>query len=751
MSSPQKMPKTILYMMVCNEERTLPRTLKSVPSNIQECVFYDTGSTDNTISVINTWAADTNRKVHILTGNFIDFSTSRNYGLKYAETFCNIGDYILLLDANDELQIIGNPTIAIPDNVNAVAVYSIWKLINGDISSHPKFLLIKARKNVHYRGRVHEVLFDGDKQFESPYFLPNVQLFQDRELEQTKTEARFKADIEMLKQDYEENFMMAHAAFYIGRTYMMLGEVGNALEWLKKQVNIPDANKQELAMSYLYMGRITLARVQTGETYLIKSANKFLAKKLKKYFLKSYSINADAEPLTWLLEYYYFQKKWSSGYIYAQHACLLERPKCNASYMEHVYSCKRWCYMAIFCLNTDHFYEGTQALKHAQPTTEAQHKLVEEIRLKYVQKAFTFTTSTIKTKFINTPTPTSNQKHIILIACGLYYSKWDGRLVDAKSGVGGSELVAIKNAEYLAKNLTNYEVYFCCDCDSEITVRGVHYIPLHTYDAFIEQNLIHTLYVYRIANMIRYTNVNNVYLSLEDVTFVGTLIIDSVFRKVVLKSKWQYTHPENVRIPASCIQVIGNAIDPNRFAVSIPKNPHKFIYTSCPERGLVNLLRIFPKIKTFMPQAELHVYVDFSNPKRYSQINAAEVQQTINTTPGVHLHGRISQEELATECLSSTYWIYPTVFCETYCISAHEMMAARVLCVYHTIGALPEVIGDKGIGIPDLDDDKYIEVVRKHYAGELDVSEMLDKAYTWAHNTTWDSVNEQIKTMITGV
>lgn len=742
--------KIVLYMMVKNEESTLHKTLKTIPSLIRECVFYDTGSTDMTKHIIATWGKETNRIVHIFDGIFIDYSTSRNEGLQHAERFCNADDYIMVLDANDEL-IISNAIIDLPGDVNAAVVNSLWFLKDGSIMSHPKFVLIRPHKNVRYIGRVHEILYNNGVMFNVMYFINGMHIQQDRSTEEEKTRARYRKDIEMLTQDYNENILPEHAAFHIGSTYMLLGEVKPASTWLKTRIKLGGDNKQELAMSHMRLGRIMLSLVRASEMFNDYMCNKTTARKLKKHMLASYNLSADAEPLTWLLAYYQTQKKWHSGMVYARHICLLEPPKYNVMYMLNVYTYKRWCMKALFCLKTENFHEGLIALKKASATCDDEKKELASIYSMYVERSMMpINLDHIKhVTYMNTST---QHKKMVLIACGFYHTKWDGRLLESSGGVGGSELVAIRNAEYLAKHIEgspNYEVYFCCDCEAEITVNGVHYIPLYMYDAFIEQNIIHTLYVYRLANMIRYNNVKNVYISLEDVSYAGgTLCISRGFRKVVMKCVWQSTFPQNIVIPKNYVQIIGNAIDPSRFSKSIPKNPHKFIYTSCPERGLVNLLRIFPRIKEFMPEAELHVYIDTNNSARYKHIDLNNVLHTIETTPGVHLHNRIGQEALATECLSSTYWVYPTVFLETYCITAHEMMAARVLCIYHSIGALTEVIGDRGIAINNLNDDLYVNAVRDHYLNKFDTKDILDRAQQWAAENNWDKVNSQIRGMI---
>jgi tetratricopeptide (TPR) repeat protein len=80
-------------MIVRNEEKVLPRCLKSVQDVADELIVVDTGSKDNTISV----AKDLGAKIfHFKWCD--DFSAARNEALKHAN-----GDWILQIDADEEL------------------------------------------------------------------------------------------------------------------------------------------------------------------------------------------------------------------------------------------------------------------------------------------------------------------------------------------------------------------------------------------------------------------------------------------------------------------------------------------------------------------------------------------------------------------------------------------------------------------------------------------------------------------------
>ena len=82
--------------------------------------------------------------------------------------------------------------------------------------------------------------------------------------------------------------------------------------------------------------------------------------------------------------------------------------------------------------------------------------------------------------------------------------------------------------------------------------------------------------------------------------------------------------------------------------------------------------------------------------------------------------------------MSSDYWIYLTTFKETYCISALEAQAAGCICLYSPIGALPDVIGNRGISI-DSDEDKEVIDSITYLEDNSDIKEEMRKdSRKWA-------------------
>lgn len=88
------MPTISLCMIVKNEENDLPRCLNSVAGLFDQIVIVDTGSTDNTRTIAESYGAEVHKFVWVE-----DFALARNFSFSKAKS-----DYIMWLDADDEIK-----------------------------------------------------------------------------------------------------------------------------------------------------------------------------------------------------------------------------------------------------------------------------------------------------------------------------------------------------------------------------------------------------------------------------------------------------------------------------------------------------------------------------------------------------------------------------------------------------------------------------------------------------------------------
>ena len=91
----------------------------------------------------------------------------------------------------------------------------------------------------------------------------------------------------------------------------------------------------------------------------------------------------------------------------------------------------------------------------------------------------------------------------------------------------------------------------------------------------------------------------------------------------------------------------------------------KFIYSSCPTRGLDTLLYLWPFIRQHFSNAQLDIFYGFENFKSPEQIEFKNKMMAIINdlkNQGVVYHGRVGQKELGGYWKRADIWLYPTRF-----------------------------------------------------------------------------------------
>jgi glycosyltransferase involved in cell wall biosynthesis/Tfp pilus assembly protein PilF len=149
----QKPPGVSLCMIVKNEERFLPQCLRSVKEYVDEIVVVDTGSTDRTIEIAESFGA-----VVVQRPWRDDFAWARNESLTLATK-----RWILFMDADEELTtdsraaLLAVKTLPAYDTALWVRIYNKTDdyLGSGDVS-HALIRIFPNDERIRFRGLIHE-------------------------------------------------------------------------------------------------------------------------------------------------------------------------------------------------------------------------------------------------------------------------------------------------------------------------------------------------------------------------------------------------------------------------------------------------------------------------------------------------------------------------------------------------------------------------------------------------------------------
>jgi glycosyltransferase involved in cell wall biosynthesis len=202
-------------------------------------------------------------------------------------------------------------------------------------------------------------------------------------------------------------------------------------------------------------------------------------------------------------------------------------------------------------------------------------------------------------------------------------------------------------------------------------------------------------------------------------------------------SEWQKKYIiEYSSIPKDKMFVSRNAIEVKRFtSIHTQRIPHRFIYTSSVDRGLIHFINLIPNLRNIYADATFEI---FCNTKMLTEEMVQKMKLTYNNETScfvsemdyVNVHSRVSQDQLAIELSKSDVWLYPTDFTETYCISAVEAMAAGCLVATVDLAALSEIVGNRGIVSTSIETlfDELITVLND----PIRKQEMVERGQEWA-------------------
>ncbi|GIP35602.1 TPR domain-containing glycosyltransferase [Paenibacillus sp. J2TS4] len=139
-------PSISLCMIVKDEEDCLERCLRSVQGHVDEIVIVDTGSTDRTVNIAESFNA---RVIYHEWKQ--DFASARNKSIMYATK-----DYILQLDADEYLDDRTDFVEALSSKLDFYYVNIRNYKTDGLSVAHKSVRLFKRRPELKYIGRIHE-------------------------------------------------------------------------------------------------------------------------------------------------------------------------------------------------------------------------------------------------------------------------------------------------------------------------------------------------------------------------------------------------------------------------------------------------------------------------------------------------------------------------------------------------------------------------------------------------------------------
>lgn len=259
----QKKPEVWCGMIVKNEERDLPRVLKSIESVVDGLVMIDTGSTDKTEEVARaSWSKPllyetyTGASRQDETGDWKlwDFSKARNVFVDRIDQIPT-ADYLVWFDADDEL--------LTPANFKRAVYLSQYKVFGMMIDTQQMqwvhHRMWKTRLGIDFSGRIHEYPNHGGH--------PGITL-KDTVIRHDAApgvgENSNQRNLRILEEEIAED-PNPRTAFYLANTHKDAGRYLQAVKYYDMRINFGDAFRDEYLFSCLYKGRCERAGGKLAE------------------------------------------------------------------------------------------------------------------------------------------------------------------------------------------------------------------------------------------------------------------------------------------------------------------------------------------------------------------------------------------------------------------------------------------------------------------------------------------------------
>lgn len=717
--------------------------LKNFPY-IDSWTILDTGSTDNTINIINKVLIG-KKPGKLYQEPFINFRDTRNRCLELANND-NDSKFTLMLD--DTYTIIGNfrETLNILRNDQYANSYSIY-IRNNDIE-YISNRLIRTDSNLRYIYKIHEIITD-ENNINVCISLSDFYIFDEQnEYMLSRSINRKQFDLTLLLEMLEEDPNNPRHLYYIAQTYMTLENWEKAYEYFMKRIEFKlEGYIQEKIDSYFEAARLCNFKLKKDWKYC------------KELYLKAYELDSTRpESLYFIGLHYYFENNDNKEYNYEQaYYCLRKAFELgypvNAQYnlklaMNYYFLPK---YLVELCYKYNNSELGLKACERFFSVV----KNINDENYNYMKSWKNIFECLILLK------PSTEMliptKPVLCFICDGGFSYWSASTMYNK-GLGGSETFIVEMSKYI-QSFGYYDVIVFCKCDNNEVIEGVRYINILELFHMLPNIQIDTCIVSRYTEYLALAsklNIKHIYFSLHDLGPTGTIIpLPKNCHKILCLSEWHVNYfISNFPLFKNLTESFGYGIDHNMFDYNIKKIPFKFIYSSFANRGLLILLQMWPAIISLWPEATLDIFIDLNNlwlvNNHGEQVN--KIKKLLEQYPesmNIINHGWIDKITLYKEYWSKAdIWLYPCTFMETFCHTALEAAASKTLIITNDLAALPETVSDYGYiikGNPNesIWQEQVIDILKSYYNNSDKFKQNIEKNYQRTLNLTWKQKAEE--------
>jgi tetratricopeptide (TPR) repeat protein len=747
-----------LCIMVKNGGKQFEDMLNANMHLIDRWTILDTGSTDETVEIVKRVLVG-KKKGELYEEPFINFRDSRNRLLDLAGDACK---YTLMLD--DTYVIKGDLRGFLEEVRSDQLADSFTLYIKSDDVEYGSNRILRTDKKLRYKFKIHEVIQDeNNMNVVTPF--ARAHIFDGRfDYMEERTMKRKELDLKLLYEEVEDDPNNPRTYYYLAQTYNLLADFEKALHYFLKRADHPvQGFIQEKIDSVFEAARIANFQLQKPwpecEALYLRAYQLDNSRPDSLYFLGIHHY-LESNRLT---AFEYFKRAFEIGYpVHCQYSL---KPTLSFHFLPK--------FLTQLCYEYNDFQLGERCARLFLEKNKPDADMYQVISSWY--NIF------VKLNQMNTSLSVTNNigKPLLCFVADGGFEPWTGSDILTK-GVGGSETYIIEMARYIQKH-GHFQVIVFCNCLQQSTFEGVDYIPLDKYPPFSANAKIDTCIISRFSEYVPvaiHGKTDNIYLVLHDLTPSGVVIpIHDKLKKIFCLSEWHVGYFTE-RFPQFIDRTthfyygvtFGKSHAKNTFEKSITKEhdnlvinlaqpfpkvakvENKFIYSSFPNRGLLQLLQMWPRIIEKYSNASLHIYSDV-NGKWVNSVEPLMMQQIRELLSQLMLeerkmnitcYGWVGKEVLSESWATAEYWLYPCTFMETFCLTAVEAALSKTLAITNGLAALQNTVGDRGVCIEgDASSsewqDKALDQLFSFMEDNSKREKVIQKNYEWARKLTWES------------
>jgi glycosyltransferase involved in cell wall biosynthesis len=324
-----------LNMIVKDEAKVIVRCLESVKPILDSWVIVDTGSTDGTQEIVRSFLKDLPGELY--ERRWRDFGYNRTEAIELARKHTKPGDYLLVIDADDRIEI--PPDFTLPELTKDA--YEI--LVEDAGTSYVRLHLFRADLDFRYVGVLHAVLHAPAGSTRGR--LTGIVQRRTGGGARSANPDKFRHDAAVLEKALAEEPTNARYAFYLAQSWRDAGEHEKALRAYEHRVAM-GGWEEEVYFSLHEIGRLG-ARLGLGHGVVIDS------------YLRAHELRPSrAEPLCNLAGYLRGLGRHVAAYPFARVAAEIPRPDDILFVDDSVYAWRAIDELAIASYWTGRYEDG---------------------------------------------------------------------------------------------------------------------------------------------------------------------------------------------------------------------------------------------------------------------------------------------------------------------------------------------------------------------------------------------------------